>query len=99
MTSTSCHGAEPRSCETTSPIASASFMAGITIETDDASAKQPLHDSVPGDRARARAPRASEARRELPVGRETRDRLPERLRVGRAHESILAVDHELEGAA
>ena len=86
-------------CETTSPIASASFMAGMTIETDDASAKELLHDSVPGDRSCAGQSGTSQPCGELPIGGETRHGEPEGLGFRGAHESVLAVHDELERAA
>src|SRR5215475_4414944 len=51
-TRTSRHGAAARREETTVPMASASFIAGMTIVTLEGSAKQLLDHPVPRDRLR-----------------------------------------------
>src|SRR5512139_1993695 len=100
-TSTSRHGAAWRSIETTPAIASCSFMAGRTTETSEASAKQLLHDAVPGDgprprqacRAEALCPLLSVAARELHGGGGDRGRLR------RANVAVDVVRDELQRSA
>src|SRR5258705_1330646 len=93
------HGAAPRSCETTLPMASASFIAGITIETVEQSANELLDDAVPGDRAGERLTGAAETLGERSIAGDPVDRGGKRGRVGRADESVDAVAHEFERAA
>src|SRR5687767_10717888 len=85
-------GAAPRSCETTSAMPSSSFNAGMTTDTDEGSAKQLLHDAVPGDEPGALEAGSSEAGRQLAIGVEFGDRRANRRRVGIADEPVLAVD-------
>src|SRR4051812_12969650 len=99
MTSISRHPAASWSSWTTAPIACSSFIAGMTIETAIASAKQLLHDTVPGDRLRPATSCRPEPRRQPFVGAEVTDRSCDDVRHGRAHESILAVDDEFERSA
>src|SRR6185503_3798426 len=93
------HRAAPRSCETTPPMASASFIAGMTMETSEQSAKELLDDAVPGNRARGRLSGAAETLGERPVAGEPVDGGCQRGRLGCADESVDAVAHELERAA
>src|SRR3954468_4694557 len=99
MTSISRHAAAPWSSLTTAPIACSSFIAGITIETAVASAKQLLHDAVPGDGLRPAASCSPEPRRQSLVGAEGTGRRRDDVRHGRAPESVLAVDDEFERSA
>src|SRR3954462_3485412 len=99
MTSISRPAAAPWSSLTTAPIACSSFIAGITIETAVASAKQLLHDTVPGDRLRPATSCRPESRRQALVGAAVGDRRCDDVRHRRAHESILAVDDEFERSA
>src|SRR5689334_17049800 len=93
------HEAAPRSADTTPPMASASFIAGITIDTFDGSAKKTLDDTVPRDRLRHREARPSKARGERSIGRETIDGPGNRGRVGSTDETVDAVLHEFQRAA
>ena len=66
--------AAARSCDDDDrPIASASFMAGITIETLDGSAKKLLDDAVPRDRPGDVLACVAEAVGKCPVSRERID--------------------------
>ena len=73
----------------------------MTIETVEGSAKQLLHDAVPGDRpARARSPALPETRGERAIGGEAVDAPRRSPPASGAHdEAVLAVDDELERAA
>src|SRR5262245_36233213 len=95
----SCQAALARKVVTTGPIASASFTAGITTETADVSAKEPLDDAIPRDRARTYAPCLAEPCRECLVAGEAIDDGRDRLRLRVAHEPVRSVDHEFEHAA
>src|SRR4030095_7785103 len=68
-TRTSRHGAAARKEATTVPMASASFIAGRTIETVKGSARQLLDDAVPRDRLRDVPAGATEPLRERPTDR------------------------------
>src|SRR5262245_23871332 len=93
------HAASARRLETTAPIAASSLSAGITTDTVEGSAKQPLHDSVPGDLLRAGKSCLTEPCRKGAVGSESRQCGTDRRRFGRAHETVLIIDDELERAA
>src|SRR5258705_7569526 len=93
------HAAAPRSCETTLPMASASFIAGITIETVEQSAKELLDDAVPGNRAGERLTGAAETLRERTIAGDPVDRGGKRGRGGRPAKSVAAVSHESDRAA
>src|SRR5689334_14166551 len=99
ITRISRHAAAARSCEMMPPIAASSLNAGITIDTADGSAKQLLHDAIPCDLPRPGEAGGAEARRERAIGREPGDRGSDRRRLGRADESVLAVDDEFERTA
>src|SRR5688572_32344082 len=99
ITSTSRHAAVDLRLVTTSAIESSSFIAGITMETSDASAKQLLHYAIPGDGRGACASGLAETGRQLRVRGEARDRGTDRCRVGGAHEAVVSVDDELQRAA
>src|SRR5215204_155500 len=92
----SLHSASARRLDTTSPIASSSFNAGITMETLDGSAKQALHDTVPGDLPRARESCLAELRGTCAIGGETDDCRTDGGGLRRTHEPILIVDHEFQ---
>src|SRR5262245_1818941 len=92
----SLHVASERRLETTSPIASSSFNAGITIETLEGSAKQALHDTIPRDLPRARQSRLAELRGAGTIGGETGDCRTDRRRLRRTHEPIPIVDDKLQ---
>src|SRR4030095_1803223 len=95
-TSTSRHGAAARKEATTVPMASASFIAGMTIETLDGSAKQLLDHAVPRDRLRDVPAGATEPLRERPIDREPVDRRGERRALRLTDKSIGAIPYELE---
>src|SRR6185369_13445826 len=99
ITMTSRHRAADSSRETTSPMTGASFMAGITTETDPGSAKELLHDAVPCHLCGAYQPCVPESRRQRSIGCKRRDGFPDGLRIGGTDESVLAVDDKFQGAA
>src|SRR5262245_25207205 len=72
------HRAAVRSEDTTAPMASASFIAGMTIEMLEGSAKQLLDHTVPRDRLRDVPPCAAEPLSERPVSSECIDGRGER---------------------
>src|SRR5207244_3546137 len=84
----SCHGAVARRLVTTRPIASASFIAGMTTETAEVSAKELLDDAVPRDGARAHAAGAAKPPGQRPVAREAIDGRRNRLRLPAAHRAL-----------
>src|SRR6185503_7666984 len=90
------HRVAVRREDTTVPMASASFIAGMTIESLEGSAKQLLDHTVPRDRLRDVPPRAAEPLGDRPVGRESLDRRGKRRDVRLADESIDAISYELE---
>src|SRR5262245_29782633 len=92
------HAASARRLETRSPIAASPLSAGITMETVEGSAKQPLHDSVPGDLLRAGKSCLTEPCRRSAVGCEPRHSGTDRRRFGRAQVTVLIIDDELERA-
>src|SRR3712207_3158527 len=87
-TITSCQSAAARRRATTSPIASASFIAGMTRETVEGSAKQLFDHAVPRDGAGAVAAGGAQARREARVGREPIDGGGDCRRVGGTHHAV-----------
>src|SRR5438128_12624071 len=95
----SCHAAAPRRRDTTVPMVSASFIAGMTIDTMEESAKELLDDAVPRDRLRHALPGAAEARGERAIGGKPVDRCRERVCVRLADEPVDAVANEFERAA
>src|SRR5205814_9001979 len=92
----SCHRAALRSSDTTVAMLAASFIAGMTMETAEGSAKELLDDAVPRDRTGDGLSRVPEALGERSIGREPVDGGGQRHRVGRADESVDAVAHEFE---
>src|SRR4051812_15685824 len=76
------HPAASRRRDTTPPMASASSMAGMTIETVDVSAKQLLDHAVPRNGAGVGLSRFAEALRERGVGRDGVDGRGDRQRIG-----------------
>src|SRR6185369_4281449 len=98
-TRTSRHGAVERMDETTVPIASASFIAGMTIDTLEGSAKQLLDHAVPRDRLREFAASAAQPLGERPVGIEPVDRRGERRGRWLADEPVDAIPYELQRTA
>src|SRR5262245_10359781 len=98
-TRTSRHGAVERREETTVPIASASFIAGMTIDTLEGSAKQLLDHAVPRDRLRDLAASAAQPLGERPVGSESVYRCGERLRHWLADQPVDAIPYEFERTA
>src|SRR5262245_19825230 len=99
MTSTSPQVAEASRRCTTPPIASASFIAGMTIETTRGSANQLLHDAVPGDLSRPGTAGLAKRARPIAIRCQRHDRLAEWLRLRSADEAVRAVDDEFECAA
>src|SRR5689334_4427174 len=95
-TRTSRHGAAARSEETTIPMASASFIAGMTIETLEGSAKQLLDHAVPRDRLRDAPTGTAEPLGQRAVSGEPVDRRGERRRRRLTHVSVDAITYELE---
>src|SRR5262245_10843889 len=98
-TRTSRHGAVERREETTVPIASASFLGGMTIDTMEGSAKQLLNPAVPGDRLREPGDSAAQPRGERLVGTEPVYRCGERRGRWLADEPVDPIPYELERTA
>src|ERR1044072_8641349 len=88
-----------RSSDTTPAMLSASFIAGMTMETEEGSAKQVFDDAVPRDRLRDGLPGAAQTFGKRAIGREPVDGGGKRHRGGRAHESVDAVTDEFERTA
>src|SRR5215212_637468 len=99
MTSISRHVAAWCSWETTLPMACSSFIAGMTTDTVEGSAKELLHDPVPGHEPRARLSGTPQAPGQSCIAGQTRDRAGQGLRRRCAHKAVLPVDDEFEGAA
>src|SRR5262247_2700374 len=95
-TRTSRQGAAARRDETTVPMASASFIAGMTIEILEGSAKQLLDHAVPRDRSRDVQPGTAEPLGERTVSGEPVDRRGERRRRWLTDESVDAIPYEFE---
>src|SRR5436190_6964721 len=95
----SCHEAASRSEDTTAPIASASFMAGMTIEIVDGSAKKLLDDAVPRDRPCHMLTCVAEPFRKRAIGGQFVDRHGDGRRLRFTHEAVRALSYEFERAA
>src|SRR6185295_19034635 len=93
------HEPAPRSADTTPPMVSASFIAGITIDTVESSAKKTLDDPVPGDRLRNGSPRPSKACSKRSIGGQTVDGFGNGGRIRAADEPVDPVVHELQRSA
>src|SRR5258705_8181874 len=93
------HGAAPRRADTTSPMASAPFVAGITIDTCEGSAKKTLDDSIPRDRLRNGSTGLAKPCGERAVGCKPVDGDGHRGRIRTADETVGSVLHELERPA
>src|SRR4029078_3183282 len=81
------------------PMESASFIAGMTIEMLEGSAKQLLDYAVPCNSLRDLPPRTAQPLGPLMVVRKFADRRRERRGIGLADKSVFTVAHELEWAA